>query len=62
MINKAHSTSLPNPTDELGMAEEQHLNQFGSAILMRYCTQREVQQCLSHYETLEQQLIQTAFS
>jgi hypothetical protein len=59
--SKCRSTHAPNLTDELSTAEERRLNQFGSAILIRYGKQREVRQSLSHYATLERRLIHPAF-
>jgi len=65
-VSKAHSKRrsihAPNLTDELSTAEERRLNQFGSAGLVWCGKQHQIRQGLSHYATLERQLIHTAFS
>jgi len=60
--SKCRSIHAPNLTDELSTAEEQRLNQFGSAGLVWCSKQRQIRQGMSHYATLEWQLIHTAFS
>ena len=60
--SKRRSIHAPNLTDELSTAEERPLNQFGSARLVWWGKQRQIRQGLSHYATLERQLIHTAFS
>ena len=60
--SKRRSIHAPNLTDELSTAEERRLNQFGSAGLVWCGKQRQIRQGLSHYATLERQLIHTAFS
>ena len=60
--SKRRSIHAPNLNDELSTAEERRLNQFGSAGLVWCGKQRQIRQGLSHYATLERQLIHTAFS
>ena len=54
---KRRSIHAPNLTNELSTAEERRLNQFGSAGLVWCGKQRQIRQGLSHYATLERQLI-----
>jgi len=60
--SKRRSIHAPNLTYKLSTAEERRLNQFGSAGLVWCGKQRQIRQGLSHYATLERQLIHTAFS
>ena len=51
---------MPNQTEELSSAKEWRLNQFGKAVnLVRQ--KRYVLKGLSHYSSLERQMIHTAF-
>ena len=56
---RRRSTHVPNLTDEISPAKEVRLNQFGTAVLIRCDRNAKLKQSLSHYSTLDRQVIHT---